>query len=339
MSGPIPLRYLGSLCASAALILSLLGWPPPSRADDLPGAPRQGWVHWQVEQEPNTGEACCYEKGGRRGCQLDSKGAGRGFNLQMSRAAEPASAAAGQHTGLQIWAFFEAGKATRIRALSASCPVHADGPVQALTGIDQDTSIAWLAEQVADHAVGENALPALALHAGEAATAALSRFTESGADPELRRDAAFWLGQARGQAGLPRLLELARGNESGDFMRHLAFVLSQSELAPAAAELRRLARQHADPGVRGQALFWMAESSAEGAREEILKVLGQTRDTELLHQAVFALSRLEDGDAALIALIEADYPREAKRQALFWLGQSGSAQALSFLDRYLGAQR
>lgn len=335
MSGPMPLRSIGSLCASAAVMLSLLGWPPHLSADELPGAPRQGWAHWQVEQEPGTGEACCYQSGGQRGCRLDGKGRGQGFNLHMS--SKPKAAPAGP--GLQVWAFFENGRATRVRALSISCPVQADGPVQALDGIDQETSIAWLAEQAADTSVGEDALPALALHAGDAATAALSRFTEAGTDPELRRNATFWLGQARGQAGLPRLLELARGNESDDFMRHLSFVLSQSELVPAAAELRRLAQRHPDPGVRGQALFWMAESGAEGAREEILKVLGQTQDSELLHQAVFALSRLEHGDAALIALIEADYPREAKRQALFWLGQSGSAQALSFLDRYLGAQR
>jgi len=334
MSRAFPQRSLGISIAAGALVLGLLGGPPLLRAEALPGAPSEGWAHWSVAQQEGTGEACCYEAGEQRGCRLAAGGGRKGVSLRVSDETQAPTAA----SGLQVWVWFEQGRARRIRALSASCPVRAEGPVHALAGIDQDTSIAWLADQAAGKTAGEDALPALALHAGEAATTALARFTEAGRDPELRRNAAFWLGQARGQAGLPRLLTLARGDESADFMRHLAFVLSQSELAPAAAELRRLAQQHADPGVRGQALFWMAESGADAAREDILNVLGQTQDTELLHQAVFALSRLEDGDAALVALIEGGYPREAKRQALFWLGQSGSPQAMAFLDRYLGAQ-
>lgn len=335
MSPVITQRSIGTLLAAGALALGLLGWPPASEADALPGAPSEGWAHWNVAQQAGTGEACCYEAGQRRGCRLAAGDGHRGISLQMNDAAGATEAS----SGLQVWAWFENGRATRVRALSASCPVQAEGPVHALAAIDQDTSTAWLVAQVDARAVVEEALIALALHEGEAATAALVRFTGAERDPELRRDAAFWLGQARSESGLPRLLELARGADSAEFMRHLAFVLSQSPLAPATDELRRLARQHPHPDVRGQALFWLAESGAKGAEADILAALRTTEDTELVHQAVFALSQLEDGDIALIRLIESDAPRQAKRQALFWLGQSGSAQALSFLDRYLGGQR
>jgi hypothetical protein len=37
----------------------------------------------------------------------------------------------------------------------------------------------------------------------------------------------------------------------------------------------------------------------------------------------------------LIRLLQGSYPRAAKKQALFWLGQSGSDRALEFLDRHL----
>ena len=55
---------------------------------------------------------------------------------------------------------------------------------------------------------------------------------------------------------------------------------------------------------------------------------------------MFALSQLENGeaDAALIALVRGNYPREVKQQALFWLGQSGSDAAMKFLDEVLSTR-
>jgi hypothetical protein len=53
-------------------------------------------------------------------------------------------------------------------------------------------------------------------------------------------------------------------------------------------------------------------------------------------KAVFALSQLEDeADEALISVLRGDYPRDVKKQALFWLGQSGSPQALAYFDEAL----
>jgi hypothetical protein len=40
----------------------------------------------------------------------------------------------------------------------------------------------------------------------------------------------------------------------------------------------------------------------------------------------------------LIGLVRGNYPREVKQQALFWLGQSGSNDALKFLDEVLDKQ-
>ena len=56
---------------------------------------------------------------------------------------------------------------------------------------------------------------------------------------------------------------------------------------------------------------------------------------------MFALSQLdgERGDEALIGVIRGDYPRAVKKQAVFWLGQSGSARALDFFDEALTRSR
>jgi len=64
---------------------------------------------------------------------------------------------------------------------------------------------------------------------------------------------------------------------------------------------------------------------------------GSPPSPKVREQGVFALSQLKhgDADAALIALVRGRYPREVKRQALFWLGESGSEAALKFLDDVL----
>ena len=66
-------------------------------------------------------------------------------------------------------------------------------------------------------------------------------------------------------------------------------------------------------------------------------MLADTAQSGSHDDVVFALSQLPDGkgDEALIALVDGDYPRPVKEQALFWLGQPGSDTALRYLDRLL----
>ena len=44
-------------------------------------------------------------------------------------------------------------------------------------------------------------------------------------------------------------------------------------------------------------------------------------------------------DDALIALLRGNYPRDVKKQALFWLGQSGSPRAMQYFDEALTRSR
>jgi hypothetical protein len=40
-------------------------------------------------------------------------------------------------------------------------------------------------------------------------------------------------------------------------------------------------------------------------------------------------------DDAFIAVLRGDYPRAAKKSALFWLGQSGTPQSMAYFDEAL----
>ena len=75
------------------------------------------------------------------------------------------------------------------------------------------------------------------------------------------------------------------------------------------------------------------------ARADITAALATETSDDAREQAVFALSQLKEGQAedALIAVVRGNYPRDAKKQALFWLGESGSPRAIQALDEVLAA--
>ena len=60
------------------------------------------------------------------------------------------------------------------------------------------------------------ALTAIAMHADGAADRALVSFTQPEQPASLRRQAAFWLGEARGKAGLAALQKMAKTDPSSE---------------------------------------------------------------------------------------------------------------------------
>src|SRR5206468_1064426 len=71
-------------------------------------------------------------------------------------------------------------------------------------------------------------LGAIALHDDPSADAAVERFVAPDRPLEVRKQAAFWLGNARGRRGYEVLAALARKEESEELRRHVTFALSQS---------------------------------------------------------------------------------------------------------------
>ncbi|HKE93867.1 MAG TPA: HEAT repeat domain-containing protein, partial [Povalibacter sp.] len=119
-----------------------------------------------------------------------------------------------------------------------------------------------------------------------------------------------------------------------------AFAVSQSKSPQAAADLIRLANTDADPGVRGNAWLWLARTESTATEDAIDSALRKESDDAVRRQAIFALSQLPDVRAtrALITVLE-DQSRlsEDRKQAVFWLSQSKSAAAQTYLERLLTA--
>lgn len=236
------------------------------------------------------------------------------------------------------------GRVDRVKALSEDCGIDAGGkPFVWLTGVSPSESLTFLRSLVAplakrgyDRNRADEVLAAIAAHAAPAADGVLTDFLAPGQPIDLRKQAAFWLGNSRGRRGLDAL-RASRSDADPAFRRDLTFGFSQSPLPEAVAELIAMAKTDADGGVRGQALFWLAQKAADRAAETIQNAIRDDPDEDVKKKAVFALSQLprEEGVAQLIRVARTNRNPEVRKQAVFWLGQSRDPRALAFIEEIL----
>ena len=240
----------------------------------------------------------------------------------------------------------EGGRVIRIRTMSEDCALDAGGlPFVWIESVRPAESVAYLASLVGSgpdggnkgHGIDDGALAALAFHDDASADAVLSRFLDPAQPDERRRQAAFWMGQARGAKGLEPLLRLMGSDPSPSFREHLTFVLSQSRDPRAVDRLLAVAKRDDNAHVRGQALFWLAQTAARRATGAIESALNEDPEESVKKQAVFALTQLpkDEGVPILIRLARTHQSREVRKQAMFWLGQSGDARAIAFFEDVL----
>ena len=98
---------------------------------------------------------------------------------------------------LQVYAQMENGRLTRLRALSASCPVASAGSIDDLGVVDTDASVDWLMSSMgSDEDLATDIMAAIAFHAGPGSVPALASILEDRSlDREIRGEALFWLVQ------------------------------------------------------------------------------------------------------------------------------------------------
>jgi hypothetical protein len=155
-----------------------------------------------------------------------------------------------------------------------------------------------------------------------------------GGDPdELRKDAAFWIGQQHDAEGLRVLGRAARTDKSEDVREGAVFSISQVELPAAADEIIALARGAELRDVRKQAVFWLGQMASEKAGKALEEFARKDGDIEIQEQAVFALSQLPDngGVEPLIKLAKTHPDPRVRKKAVFWLGECDDPRALETL--------
>jgi len=321
---------------SGSLFTELQNWAARSRQPQ--------WIGYAVPQVAGNREVCCNYNGswnqGCGTCRLED--GDRGVNMNSRDV--PVKLEAPRELAILFRA--ENNKITKIRLVSTECTVDAgDLPFVWLTGVKPAESVALLSgyvhdenfEQHGDNRSDHEALTAIALHADESADRALESFVRPDEREELRKQAAFWLGEARGKAGLAALQQMAKSDPSSDVRAHVTFALSVSREPGAVDEMIRMAHDDESGHVRGQALFWLAQKAGQKAAGAITSAIENDPDTEVKKKAVFALSQMpkDEGVPKLIQVAQTNRNPAVRKQAMFWLGQSNDPRALEFFEKVL----
>ena len=302
------------------------------------------WIGWSVPATERS-SSCCWsgdDAGGSscRGCALEGE---RRREVQ-GRGDDPVELEGSDRIRVLLRA--ENGRVGKIRTFSEDCPVDAGGmPLVWIEDVRPADSVALLSAYVGQprddgrgsKRLDDGAVAAIAAHADPSADAALERFVAPDRPLELRKQAAFWMGNARGARGYETLRRLVKDDADSRLREHAIFALTQSREPGAVDAIIEAAHRDADAHVRGQALFWLAQSAARRAPAAIQAALEDDPEVEVKKKAVFALSQLpkDEGVPLLIKVAETHRSYEVRKQAMFWLGQSHDPRALAYFEDVL----
>jgi HEAT repeat protein len=301
------------------------------------------WLGYSVPAANGERQVCCGENWGNGSCgpcRLEGNEHGGSINLRGQKVELEAP-----HRMIVLLRA-DARKIGKIRVVSESCSIDAGGlEVVWLAEVNAAESVRFLErfvdskefdERGGEH-LGRDALTAIALHGDPTADQALLAFTSADKPTSLRKESAFWAGEARGAAGVTLLKGLARNDASPDVRAQVTFALSVSRESDAMDEMIRMAHEDSSSQVRGQALFWLAQKAGRKATGTITGAIENDPDTEVKKKAVFALSQLpkDEGVPKLIEVAQTNRNPEVRKQAMFWLGQSNDPRALDFFEKVL----
>jgi HEAT repeat protein len=310
-------------------------------------AEKAQWLGYSVPAVAGDHRMCCDDSGGDwnggRGCgpcRLEGTRGENSYNVKTGDVKLEGP------NNIVILLRAEGRKVEKIRAVSENCVLDAGGlQITWLTGVKAADSVKLLERFVDSKELDERggdrlsrgALMAIAMHGDASADQAMASFVAPDKPEAMRKEAAFWAGEARGASGVQLLKRMAKADPSSDVRAHVAFALSINKENNALEEMIRMAHEDASGHVRGQALFWLAQKAGKKASSAISGAIENDPDTEVKKKAVFALSQMpkDDGVPKLIQVAESNRNPEVRKQAMFWLGQSNDPRALEFFEKVL----
>ncbi len=129
---------------------------------------------------------------------------------------------------------------------------------------------------------------------------------------------------------------------SVELRRKAVWLISQKSTDRTTDVLLDVARNDPNTEVRSQAIFWLSQVHSEEAVTALDSILLESDDREIQEKAVFALSQ-HNSERAAQALrnyaLRDDVPDDLRDNAIFWIGQSHSADSQQFLrDLYYQVQ-
>ena len=144
----------------------------------------------------------------------------------------------------------------------------------------------------------------------------------------------FWLGRADNAESvsfLERSFEAAKDREQAQ--KNLLFAAACHQGAPAYVFLKRAALGPSGDKVRETAIFWLGNYGDSQSLTDLKEIYGKEKSVSVKKQIIFAmqLSKQKEAVEELIRIAKQDASPEARKQAVFWLGQKASAESVKAL--------
>jgi len=215
-----------------------------------------------------------------------------------------------------------------------------DTPIYWLGKADTDQSFALLTDRFPQGSAGlQNSLVfVISLHNSPQVGAFLQDAALGDSPLKVRKSAIFWLGNLKTPESFRSLKRILSRVKDRELKKQVVFAFSLSDEKQAVEEIIQIARQDPDQEVRKQAVFWLGQKASREALKALEEVVaGKDEDTEVKKSAVFAISQLPNEQSVPILIsIAKSHPNAAVRKnAIFWLGQSGEEEAIKFFEDIL----
>lgn len=175
--------------------------------------------------------------------------------------------------------------------------------------------------------------------ADSTATELLLHTARSDPDPEVRRQAVFWLSEVDSPRAVDALREVLASPADSALHERAAFALAQHEGPEAAAAIRSLARDRtASPELRARAIFWLGRE--EGNDGYLRDLFDEVSEPTLREKILFSVAEADaEGNRSWFIDVARDAanPKSIRKKALFWAGRAEGPLA-PLVDLYDGLQ-
>ncbi len=273
---------------------------------------KNGWISYQVPAAPETPSMCCWKGDGIKACDLNSTETGFG-----------STSSAPKTDTIHVYVKLKNAAPEVVMPVGDHCEVKTQGVVlNDLGTVAPQASIAWLKHLAISQKQGEvenGSLYALSLHDAPEVTSSLSELAELNR-PGLSPQAVFWLGNRKADAVKP-LNRLLNTLPKGETRRHINMALQHNGSDKALELLQQIAKDDKDNEQQRDAIFWLGQSDQIEA-QVLLDMIANPESNDLHEALVFSLSQHENGSDQLFKIIQGDYSKAVKKQAVFWLAQS-----------------
>lgn len=215
-----------------------------------------------------------------------------------------------------------------------------DEPVYWLGEKNSQESVDFLEDifEKADEELGKDLVFVLYSHDNDSIPEFLKDVSLGNYEDEVRESAIFWLGNIKDKRSLNYLKEIYNRSDNTEIKKKVIFAIQLSDSDESVEELIKIAKNEDSREVRKSAIFWLGQKASEKSIAALKDMVeGSKEDDEIKKSAVFAISQLpkEQAVPALIDIAKNNKNAVVRKNAIFWLGQTGDERALKFFEDIL----